>query len=50
VAEPLREFTIASTLQRLLRDVTGVGDDLTWLPMSAAGVTLVVADVSVSGS
>jgi len=50
VAEPLREFTIASTLQRLLLDVTAIGDDLTWLPMSAAGVTLVVADVSVSGS
>ncbi|HEX8803603.1 MAG TPA: TldD/PmbA family protein, partial [Acidimicrobiales bacterium] len=49
VAEPLREFTIASTLQRLLHDVTAVGGDLTWLPMSAAGVTLVVADVAVSG-
>ncbi len=50
VAEPLREFTIASTLQRLLHDVTAVGSDLTWLPMSAAGVTLVVGDVAVSGS
>ena len=50
VAEPLREFTIASTLQRLLRDVVAVGADLTWLPMSAAGVTLVVADVAVSGA
>jgi PmbA protein len=50
VAEPLREFTIASTLQRLLHDVTAVGSDLTWLPMSAAGLTLVVGDVSVSGS
>lgn len=50
VAEPLREFTIASTLQRLLHDVTGVGSDLTWLPMSAAGLTLVVADVAISGA
>jgi PmbA protein len=50
LAEPLREFTIASTLQRLLHDVTAVGNDVTWLPMSAAGVTLVVADVSISGS
>jgi PmbA protein len=50
VAEPLREFTIASTLQRLLHDVSAVGSDLTWLPMSAAGVTLVVRDVSVSGA
>ena len=30
VAEPLREFTIASTLQRLLLDIQAVGDDLTW--------------------
>jgi PmbA protein len=50
LAEPLREFTIASTLQRLLHDVTAVGSDLTWLPMSAAGLTVVVADVAVSGS
>jgi PmbA protein len=50
VAEPLREFTIASTLQRLLHDVSAVGADLTWLPMSAAGVTLVIGDVAVSGS
>jgi PmbA protein len=50
VAEPLREFTIASTLQRLLLDVLAVGSDLTWLPMSAAGLTLVVGDVAVSGS
>ena len=50
LAEPLREFTIASTLQRMLHDVTAVGADLTWLPMSAAGVTLVVGDVAVSGS
>jgi PmbA protein len=50
LAEPLREFTIASTLQRLLLDVKAVGSDLTWLPMRAAGLTLVVGDVAVSGS
>jgi len=49
VAEPLREFTIGSTLQRLLLDVAAIGDDLTWLPMSAAGVTLVIHDVTISG-
>ena len=49
LAGPVREFTIASTLQRMLQDVVAVGDDLTWLPMSAAGLTLVIADVSVSG-
>ena len=50
LAEPLREFTVASTLQRLLQDVVAVGSDLTWLPMPAAGLTLVVGDVAVSGS
>ena len=49
LAEPVREFTVASTLQRMLLDVVAVGSDLTRLPMTAAGVTLVVADVTVSG-
>jgi PmbA protein len=49
VAEPLREFTIASTIQRLLHDIVALGSDLTWLPMSAAGLTLVIGDVAISG-
>jgi PmbA protein len=49
VAEPIREFTIASTIQRMLLDIVAVGSDLEWLPMSAAGVTLVIDDVTVSG-
>lgn len=49
LAEPIREFTIASTLQRMLLDVVEVGGDLEWLPMSAAGVSLVINDVTVSG-
>lgn len=49
LAEPLREFTIASTIQRMLKDVVAVGGDLEWLPMSAAGLTLVIDDVTVSG-
>ena len=49
VAEPLREFTIASTIQRLLIDIAALGNDLTWLPMSAAGITLVIDDVAISG-
>ncbi|MGH2685423.1 MAG: TldD/PmbA family protein, partial [Actinomycetota bacterium] len=47
---PQREFTIASTIQRMLKDVTAVGSDLTWLPMSAAGVSLVIGDVTMSGA
>ena len=49
LAEPLRELTIASTIQRLLLDIEAIGSDLEFLPMSAAGVTLVVADVMMSG-
>ena len=50
LAEPVREMTIASTLQRLLTDVVEVGGDLEWLPMSAAGVSLAIADVTMSGA
>jgi PmbA protein len=50
VAEPVREFTIASTLQRMLKDVVAVGGDLVWLPMQASGLSLVIGDVTVSGS
>ncbi len=50
LAEPVREFTIASTLQKMLHDVRAVGNDLEWLPMSAAGVSLVIDDVTVSGA
>jgi PmbA protein len=50
LAEPVREFTIASTLQRMLLDVVDVGNDLQWLPMSAAGVSLVIRDVTISGT
>jgi PmbA protein len=49
LGEPLREFTIGSTLQRMLHDVVAVGGDVQWLPMDAAGVSLVIADVTVSG-
>ncbi len=47
---PVREFTIGSTLQRMLLDVVEVGADVEWLPMRAAGVTLVIADVTLSGA
>ena len=50
LAEPLREFTVGSTIQRMLLDVTGIGNDLEWQPMSAAGVTLVIGELTVSGA
>ncbi|MGH9128278.1 MAG: TldD/PmbA family protein [Acidimicrobiales bacterium] len=50
LAEPIREVTIASTIQRMLRDVVEVGGDLEWGPGVAAGLTLAIADVSLSGA
>lgn len=50
LAEPVREFTIASTIQRMMLDVVAVGDQVSYLPGVAAGVTLAVASMSVSGS
>ena len=50
VGEPVREFTIASTLQRMLLDIVEVGGDIDWLPMRAAGVSLVINDVTMSGA
>lgn len=48
-AEPVREVTIASTLPRILLDLVEIGDDLTWLPGSAAGLTLVIGEMQMSG-
>ncbi len=50
LGEPVREITIASTLQRMLLDVAEVGGDLEWLPMRSAGMSLVIRDVTMSGS
>ena len=50
VGAPIREFTIASTLQRMLLDVVEVGGDVDWLPMRAAGVSLVISDITLSGA
>lgn len=49
LAEPVREVTIASTLQRILLDVGEVGSDLTWLPGGGAGMTLLVNEMTMSG-
>jgi PmbA protein len=49
LAEPVREVTIASTLQRILLDVGEVGSDLTWLPGGGAGMTLLVTEMTMSG-
>lgn len=50
LAEPVREITVASTLQRMLLDVTYVGNDVEWLPGSAAGQSIAIEGIAVSGS
>lgn len=49
-ADPVREVTIGSTLQRMLLDVVAVGGDLSYFPWEATGVTLAIADVTMSGT
>ncbi|MFM7068193.1 MAG: TldD/PmbA family protein, partial [Actinomycetes bacterium] len=48
-AAPIREATIGSTLQRMLNDVVAVGSD-TYFPWESCGLTLAVADITLSGS
>jgi len=50
LADPVREVTIASTLQRMLLDILEIGRDVEWLPGVAAGQTLAVGGMAVSGS
>jgi len=50
LAGPVREMTIASTIQRMLQGVLAIGNDLEWLPSSAAGVTVAISEMSMSGT
>jgi PmbA protein len=50
LAEPVRELTLASTIQRLLLDVAEVGADLEWMTSGHAAATIVIPDVAVSGA
>jgi len=49
-AEPIREVTIASTLPRMLKEITAIGSDLTWFPGGAAGLTMLIGEMTISGS
>ncbi len=49
LAEPIREVTVASTLQRMLQSLLHIGADVEWLPGVAAGQTLAVGDMQLSG-
>jgi PmbA protein len=50
LAEPVREATVASTIQRLLLDIRAVGAEREWTPGGTAASPLVVDDVTLSGS
>jgi PmbA protein len=50
LSSPVREMTIASSIQRMLQNVSCVGNDLQWLPTSAAGVTIGISEMSMSGA
>jgi PmbA protein len=50
LASPVREVTIASSIQRMLQAVVAIGNDLEWLPSHAAGVTLAIGEMSMSGT
>jgi PmbA protein len=49
-SEPIREATIASTLQRLLLDVSAVGGEVEWTPGGTGAVALVIPGVTLSGA
>lgn len=49
LGQPVREVTVASTLQRMLQSVVEIGGDQRWLPGAAAGQTLAIADMALSG-
>jgi PmbA protein len=48
-AEPVREATVASTLQRLLLDVAAVGSEREWTPGGTGSAALVIPGVTLSG-
>jgi PmbA protein len=50
LAEPVREVTIASTLQRMLLDVRAVGGEIEWLPGGSAMPPIVIADIALGGA
>jgi PmbA protein len=50
LAEPVRELTIASSIQRMLQHVAHIGSDVEWLPSVACGMTLAIDEVAMSGA
>lgn len=50
IGAPVKEMTVASTLQRLLLDIREVGGDFEWTPGGSGACSLVIDDVSISGT
>ena len=50
IAEPIREATVASTLQKMLNDIVAVGADTEWQPGGSGPVSIAIADVAMSGA
>lgn len=46
----MREITVASTIQRLLQSIVRIGGDFEWLPSGDGSVSMVIEDVSISGT
>ena len=50
LAEPVRELTLASTIQRLMSGVIAIGGELERLPSGSSMPWVVIDDVSIGGS
>lgn len=50
VCEPVRELTVASTLQRMLMDVVAIGGELEYLSSGAPMPAVVIDGITISGT
>jgi len=50
LSEPVREITVASTIQRMLGDIRSIGGDAEWLTSGDFMASMVIDDVSLSGA
>lgn len=50
VCEPVRELTVASTLQRMLMDVVAIGGELEYLSSGASMPAVVIDGITISGT
>ncbi len=48
--EPVREITIASTVPKMLHAISAVGNDVTYLPSGTIGTSLLIDEMTMSGS